>query len=278
LGGALVAAKDLLSARTSFQEAVSLSPDFVPAIMALVELESREGNHQEAQKLARQIQEKRPKSSIGPMLIGDVHMRAGEVDKAVAVYQKAIALEDTGPLAIRIFNARRRLGQTKEALSQMQAWVDAKNNVAVRHVLASNYISLGQYDDAIRESETLLKKDADNPVLLNNLAWLYDQKNDERAVTIAERALAKAPKTPEIMDTVGWILTRKGDAKRGVELLQRAHDAAPKQGDIAYHLAYALNKTGKPQEAKRALQRILRAKVKFSELENARKLLKQLGG
>lgn len=278
LGGALVASNDLLGARTSFQEAVSLNPDFVPAIMALVELESREGNNQEALKLASRIQEKRPKSSIGPMLIGDIHLRAGEVDKAVASYRKAIVLEDTGPLAIRLFNARRRLGQTKDALVQMQAWVNSKNNIAVRHVLASNYISIGQFDDAIRESETLLKTDGENPVLLNNLAWLYDQKNDKRAVEIAERALAKAPKTPEIMDTVGWILTRKGDVKRAVELLQRAHEAAPKQGDIAYHLAYALHKTGKSKEAKRALQRILRAKVKFSELDNARKLLKQLGG
>ena len=96
--------------------------------------------------------------------------------------------------------------------------------------------------------------------------------------SIAERALAKAPKSPEVMDTVGWILARKGDVERGLRLLQRAHAAAPKQGDITYHYAFTLHKTGKSVEAKRALQRILRAKVKFSELENARKLLKDLGG
>lgn len=277
LGGALVAASDLVSARSSFRESISLRPDFVPAIMALVELESREGNTQEALTLASQIEESRPKSSIGPMLTGDVQLRVGKFDEAISSYKKAIELEDTGSLAIRLFNARRRAGQTKSALTEMQAWVDNKNDVGVRHVLASNYISLGQYDNAIRESEKLLAVDGDNPVLLNNLAWLYDQKNDKRAVAVAERALSKAPKSSAVMDTVGWILVRKGDLKRGLELLQRAHNADPKQGDIAYHFAFALHKTGKFREAKRALQRILRAKLKFSELENARKLLKEIG-
>jgi tetratricopeptide (TPR) repeat protein len=170
------------------------------------------------------------------------------------------------------------LGQLDQGLSQLQAWVDSNDNVAVRHVLAGAYIGTGKYKEAIRESEKLLTADGDNPVLLNNLAWLYDQKNDERAVAIAEKALVKAPQSPEVMDTVGWILVRKGDPQRGLELLQRAHNASPKQGDIAYHLAYALHKTGNSDAAKRALQRILRAKVKFSLLENARKLLKQLGG
>ncbi len=61
-------------------------------------------------------------------------------------------------------------------------------------------------------------------------------------------------------------------------MLERAHLAAPKQGDIAYHFAFALNKAGKASEARRTLQRILNAQVKFSELANAKKLLKELGG
>jgi putative PEP-CTERM system TPR-repeat lipoprotein len=90
LGGALVAANDLLGARTSFQRAVEISPDFEPATMALVELEARQGNTQEALKLASQLQEKRPESSLGYMLIGDVHLRARAPDKAIAALTRLL--------------------------------------------------------------------------------------------------------------------------------------------------------------------------------------------
>jgi predicted Zn-dependent protease len=123
-----------------------------------------------------------------------------------------------------------------------------------------------------------MQKDGSNPVLLNNLAWLYDQKGDAKAVELAEKALANAPNTPEVMDTAGWILTRRGHPQRGLKLLEQANKAAPKQGDIAYHYAFALHKAGKSQEAARLLERMLEAKIEFSEVENARKLLKQIRG
>lgn len=278
LGGALVAAGDRLGARESFRKAVALEEGFVPAIMALAELESRDGNLDAALKLAAQIGEKQPQSAIGAMLTGDVHMRSKQFDKALASYEKAVEKEDTGSLALRLFNARNSLGRKEEALQKLQQWVDRKDEAAVRQVLASAYIAGAHYDAAVRESEKLLIKNPRNPVVLNNLAWLYDQKNDARAVETAEKALQQSPETPEIMDTVGWIHTRHGNLKRGIEMLERAHLAAPKQGDIAYHFAFALNKAGKASEARRTLQRILNAQVKFSELANAKKLLKELGG
>ena len=246
--------------------------------MALVELDAREGRIAEALKLAAELTEKNADSAIGRILTGDVYMRSKQYDKAEAAYQEARTIEDTGVIALRLYNAGQAAGRTGDALARLQTWVDRNDNVSIRHVLASSYIANGRHDDAIRESEKLLKIDGDNPVLLNNLAWLYDVKGDARAVTLAEKALTKAPKSPEIMDTVGWILTRKGDANRGLELLQTAHQARPKQGDIAYHLAVALDRAGRTMEAKRTLRRIFKANIKFSEIKSARELLKKLGG
>ena len=278
LGGALVTADDRRAARESFQKAISLNDRFVPAIMALTELESRAGNTEAALQLAAQIAEKQPQSAIGAMLTGDVYMRSRQFDKALDAYKKAVEKEDTGSLALRVFNARNNLGRNDEALQELQKWVDRKDETSVRIGLASAYIARSRYDDAIRESEKLKEKSPNNPVVLNNLAWLYDQKGDSRAIGTAEAALKLSPKTPEIMDTLGWIHTRRGDLKRGVEILERAHRAAPKQGDIAYHYAVALNKSGRSDEARRTLERILQARVKFSEEANAKSLLKELGG
>jgi putative PEP-CTERM system TPR-repeat lipoprotein len=278
LGGALVAADNRPAARESFSKAIALNESFVPAIMALAELESRDGNVKAALTLAAQISKKQPKSAIGAMLTGDVHMRSKQYGKALASYEKAVEKEDTGSLALRIYNARNSLGRKEEGLRKLQQWVDRKDEPGVRSALASAYIANGRYDAAIRESEILLSTDSNNPVVLNNLAWLYDQKGDARAIDSAEKALKQSPGSPEIMDTLGWILTRHGDLTRGTQMLEAAHRAAPNQGDIAYHLAVALNKSGKTSEARRILERILKAQVRFSESANAQKLLKQLGG
>ena len=278
LGGALAAADNRSAARQSFRKAIALDESFVQAIIALAELESRDGNVDAALELAAQIGEKQPQSSIGPMLTGDVHMRSKQYGKALASYEKAVEKEDTGILALRIFNARNSLGRTEAGLRKLQQWVDLKDDAPVRESLASAYIVHRHFDEAIRELEILLKIQSDNPALLNNLAWLYDQKGDRRALETAEKALKQSPESPEILDTVGWLLARRGDLKRGTEMLKNAHRAAPKQGDIAYHLAFALNKSGKATEARRTLERILDTRAKFSELANAQKLLKELGG
>ena len=278
LGGALLATKNRPAARGSFRRAIELNNSFVPALSALAELESREGNADTALKLAAQISQNQPQSAMGAMLTGDILMRSKKYDKALAFYQEAVEKQDSGGLALRVYNARLALGRKNEALQKLQQWVDQKDDAGVRSALASAYIANGRYDAAIRESEKLLAKNPSNPVILNNLAWLYDQKGDARAIDSAEKALEFAPNSPEVMDTLGWILTRRGELGRAIDLLQTAHRTSPKQGDIAYHLAVALNKSGKTDEARRTLERILSSSVNFSEAANAQKLLKELGG
>jgi putative PEP-CTERM system TPR-repeat lipoprotein len=278
LGAALLESDNRPAARRSFRDAIELDQSFVPALTALAELESRDGNVEAALKLAAKVTQKEPKSAIGPMLTGDVLMRSKQYDEALASYEKAVEKEDTSGLALRMYNARARLGRTEEGLRKLQQWVDRNDAPGVRSSLANAYLTTGHYDDAIRESEKLLETNPENPVVLNNLAWLYDQKGDFRAVRTAEKALRLVPRSPQIKDTLGWILIRRGELARGTVLLKEAHTAAPKLGDIAYHLAVALNKSGRAEEARRTLERIFKADVKFSESANAQKLLEELGG
>lgn len=278
LGGALAASDDQRGAKEAFEAALALDDNFAPALRALVEVESRAGNLEAALQMAAKFDQKAPKSAIGKMLGGDVYMRAKQYDKAVQFYDEALKREDTGAIAIRRYNAARSAGSLDKALATLQGWVDNKDDASVRHILASSYISNNKFDDAIRESEKLLTKSDNNPVLLNNLAWLYSKKKDKRAVDFGERALKAAPKSPAVMDTLGWILYEQNQNDRALKLLQDAHKAAPKQGDIAYHLAASLNKSGKGKEARRILERTLRQSDKFSEAAAAKKLLKKLGG
>lgn len=278
LAGAHIAAKDNDSARQALKKAISLDGNADIAHVALAKLEARTGKTDEALEIAEALQKRKPRSPVGFVLAGDVYLSMKRFGPALEAYRAGQERADTDTLALRKFNVQRLAGRENEAFSDLQTWVDGKDNSAVRFVLASAYINAKQYDNAIRETERLLKKDGSNPVLLNNLAWLYDQKGDEKALGLAEEAYEKAPKSAAIMDTLGWILVRKGRFEDGAKLLEKASELVPDQGDIAYHHAVALNKSGRTREARRKLRKLIGSGIKFSELKEAEALLKELGG
>jgi len=78
------------------------------------------------------------------------------------------------------------------------------------------------------------------------------------------------------MDTLGWLLINQGAYARSIELLQKANQLAPDIPDIQYHLAVALAKSGNKALARRELERLLASGKKFSQADDARKMLSEL--
>ena len=143
--------------------------------------------------------------------------------------------------------------------------------------VAEGNLAAKQYKLAIAAiSKPMLKQTPDNPVVLNNLAWAYQQDKDPRALPTAERALQLAAESPAVLDTLGWILVEQGDTTRGLPLLQKAVSAAPASSDIRYHLALGLNKSGDKANARKQLEQSLAGGKDFPQADEARALLKQL--
>jgi predicted Zn-dependent protease len=121
----------------------------------------------------------------------------------------------------------------------------------------------------------MLQKAPNNPVLLNNLAWAYQQVKDPRALKTAERALAGAEGSPAILDTLGNILVEQGDYKRGVGYLQTAVAKSPADANIRFHLAQALARSGDKAGARKELAQVMASKG-FAKMDEARALEQSL--
>ena len=111
---------------------------------------------------------------------------------------------------------------------------------------------------------------------LNNLAWIYDENGDERALDFARRAYEAAPSRAEISDTYGWIMLRKGNTEQAVELLGKALAGALENRDIRYHFASALANSGDDQSVIRELETILSKEASFPSRAEAASLLDEL--
>ncbi len=110
----------------------------------------------------------------------------------------------------------------------------------------------GRVKESVEVLERLLKERPEDPVLMNALGYtLADHGLDlGRAEGLIHKALSATPDSPAVLDSLGWVRFRQGDAKGAVPELEHAysleHDA-----DIAAHWGEALWMSGKHQEARR---------------------------
>ena len=265
------------AAAEALKRAVALEPGMIKARVLQVELAMRRGRNEEALALAREVQAADPKSPIGFLLEADLQQAQKNPEKALAAYDKALALNKSGTILIRSAALLKGMGKAKEAQARVAAFARANpDDVLVQMYLAESHLAAEEYKPAATILENLVKRNPNNGAALNNLAWAYSQQKDPRALATAEQAYKVAADSPAIMDTLGWMLVEKGDTGRGLPLLQKAVAAAPGSPEIRYHLAVGLHKSGDKNGARKELETLLAQSRPFPQLEEARSLLKTL--
>ena len=259
------------------KRAVDLQPDFIPARLMQVDMAMRAKRPDDALAVARQVQQTSPKAPIGYALEGDILMAQQKGAPALQAFEKAAALAPSSELNAKVVQAMQMSGKSKEALARGEQWL-AKNPADARMGVMVAEINLASkdYKAAIGRLENVQKSAPNNPMVLNNLAWAYQQVKDPRALATAEQAFKIGGENPGVMDTLGWMLVEQGNVARGLPLLQKASTQAPNAPEIRYHLAQALNKSGDKAGAKRELDKLLASTTPFAQADEARALLKTL--
>ncbi len=265
------------AASDALKKALALQPDYLDAQLALASLEANHGNYEQALVIARHVQKNNSESPIGYELEGNILMTQKKPDLAVKAFEQAFAISKTGPLMVKLHASLSQAGKSKEANARLIQWLkEHPEDTAASVYLAEVYTAEKQNKTAIEQYQTILSQNPKYVPALNNLAWLYQQEKDSRALEYAEKANQLAPDVPGVLDTLGWILIEQGDTKRGLPLLQKAVSLAPEIADIHYHLAFALVKSGDKAKARKELEKLLSTEKTFSSIVEAKALLKQL--
>jgi predicted Zn-dependent protease len=112
----------------------------------------------------------------------------------------------------------------------------------------------GKVKDSVSVLEKLLKEREDDPTLMNALGYTLADHNMElsRAESLIRKSLAIMPDNPAILDSMGWVRFRRGDAKGAIEYLKHSYQLAH-DPEIASHWAEALWKSGAKDEARAVL-------------------------
>jgi putative PEP-CTERM system TPR-repeat lipoprotein len=265
-------------ARESLQRALSLQPDWLPAIGALAFLEVQEGNGAAALSRIEALKQSRPRNAALLALEGEIHSVLQRYADAAKSFEAAAALRPSGELATKIYQAR-LAGKLPNPLQPMERWSrEHPDNIGFRNMLADAYIKTGDSRAAVEQYQQIVQRQPRHVPSLNNLAWLYHQMGDQRALSTARQAHQLAPQSIAVLDTLGWILVETGQVAEGLPLLQQA--AAPPNAapDIKYHYAAALARSGAKDQAKEQLAQLLGTPAAFDSRDDAQRLLGELAG
>ncbi len=264
-------------ARTALSKALQLQPAHYEAAVALVALEVRQGRAEEALKIAKEFQRQNPKLAAGFVLESDVLVQQRKLDAAIQALAKAQSLQANGLLAIQMHKLNMAAKRPEVADRALLQWIkEHPNDMNVRLYLGESLMLRKQNKAAVEQYEAVQKAFPEQIIALNNLALLYQEGKDARALPTAERAYKLKPDQAAIADTFGWILVEQGQAARAVEILRKAAATTPENAEIGYHYAVALSKTGDKAAARKQLEAILSPGKAFPQQEQAKALLKQL--
>lgn len=245
---ALQAARKALAVDPQREEALALASALL--------IDSR--NFDDARKLARLAQQRQPGAAIGFKLEADALLAEGKLAEAVALYERGLGLQRSGPMMIALHRALAAAGKQDAAQQRMQEWLARQPaDQPTRLYFASHLMQQGDHGGARREYETILQRDPENVLALNDLAWALLQLKDPQALQPAERAYKLAPTNPAVADTLAWILTENGKAARALPLLKKALETAPTSADIRLHYAHALFRSGDKRAARSQCEQLL---------------------
>ncbi len=139
----------------------------------------------EAQKLAKQVQQQKPDSPAGFILEGDTAFARKDYPAALAAFERAHKLNPSGALLVRqlqVFNATQR---PEEGEKRLLAWLATHpQDASTRAALAESLIKRKQYKAATEHYLILNKSNPNNLVVLNNLAWALSESKDNRALGV----------------------------------------------------------------------------------------------
>lgn len=265
-------------ARETLVRALALDPDSFVALSLMVAVERRLGRLEGAARTLARLERVAP-AGDARVEISRGTLLLEQEDYAGAERAFASALESgiDSRAAIGIYEARRRAG-TGDAAEPLLDWLGTRpDDTQVRVILAAHYIDTSKHPAAIEQYEKLLEGAPESALFLNNIAWLYNEVGDPRALDMAERAHTLVPDDPMVADTYGWILHQRGDSKRALELIRKAAEAAPQVGEIQYHLAVLLAETDDEAGAIKAARAVLAEPTAANFHEPAQKLLDRLG-
>ncbi len=240
---------------------------FVSARVALADALSRAGRPAEAEKALEPALASQPRDVRLIAMRASVLDRAGRAADAVALLRRAIAERERSPrdpdlseLYTALAESLVRAGRPDDAIATLRgALATRPRDEDLLYALGSAFERAGQAEVAMAQMRALLAVNPDHAEALNFLGYTYAEQGIrlEEAEKLVRRALELKPRSGHALDSLGWVLFRRGDHRRAVEALEQADSLSGPDTTILEHLGDAYRAVSRLGDAAQAYRRAL---------------------
>jgi|GEM_PF-4300441 len=228
----------LSDALAQAEAALEIERSHLPALEVLARGYLRDGAFERAQVQIDRIRQLPGGGARAYALDGELWLARGDALAASQAFRHAWELREDRDTLLRYAAALLRAGQADAALTPLQDWLGvAPDDLPVRRLAAAAAMAKGDGEMALSHYRILLGLTPDDAVALNNIAWLYHERGDRRALDYARRAYELAADNPDVADTYGWLLAEFGRRAEGEAVLSAALDAHPESQALRQRLS-----------------------------------------
>ncbi|WP_196159511.1 tetratricopeptide repeat protein [Reinekea sp. G2M2-21] len=231
-----------LAEQNSFKEALeqakkaySLVPDSVPLAILTARLHSRNGNSDEAirildSKLISQSRDIRLIKAKAEILTAD------ERGRVAYSFLSDYWLDRPSPAIAQLYyNLEKKYAPERLRQSILDLLKLHPDNTLSLITLAGIELEESNIDASVELYKKALVNDQKNVTVLNNLAWLLRESEQESALQYAKTAADIAPDSASVLDTYGWVLHLSGNTEEAIKILDKAIQLDPGNTEIIQH-------------------------------------------
>ena len=153
-----------------------------------------------------------------------------------------------------------RLEQPQQAVSALKkAYALNPKDINTISSLALEYDGMQQFADSDSLYEEALRIDPQNALVLNNYGYSLGERGLqlERALDMAQRAVAAEPDNAAYLDTLGWIFFKLSRFTEAQQYIAKAVDTGKASAVVVEHLGDIFSKLGNREKAVELWQKAL---------------------
>lgn len=227
-------------AEEAYAEAVRRQPSLAQGWLGLFQAQLQQGKISQARKTAEAFAQHFPDSPKAARLRGLVALQEGRWHEALQQANRLLAQSPGDVDGLRLQGkALVGLKRWKEAEGALRAAVRRSPQEAeLWYHLALALEGQGRWREAVEAYREAVEADINMQEAHNNLAWALLEAGGslDEALAHAEYAYRLDPENPIILDTLGWMLHRRGQREEALAYLQQAAQKAPQDAEIRRHL------------------------------------------
>jgi tetratricopeptide (TPR) repeat protein len=264
-------------------EALARRPDSVALLTSATVFDLRSGELDRALERLDLGLEKKPNVPILLALRAQILLRAGRLEEAERDARQAFERRPDMPRILELLLAiYRQQGRVDVAIEQLEASESAGLLRPYDRVLLGRlHLGKGDTDRAAELYEAALAEDPDLAGAKNDLAFLLarEGRDLDRALELAQDAQQALGEEPAVIDTLGYVMLRRGLAGPAAEQFGSAIRLAEERGEasagLLYHMGLALRALGQEGAAAERFEKALSMDPEFADAQDARRQLEE---